>query len=405
MDALPGLSLDRVQQEVKAFLHFLDQEQHKCFGIQINQDVRDCQMFAPLLSHTLNNLGDPFSGQGGHLVTFDYERELVSLVSSLLHLSSDNSWGYYNPGSTLSNMHGVHLGMRRFEEPTIIISEESHNSFEKAAVVTRCKELVKIKTDLQGRMLPDHLEEQLKALNRKNYIFAFCSGSVTKGAYDNSEELLQVISGCGIEPDDYHLHIDAALGGMVTPFLMGEPIKLDFRILEADSLSVSFHKRLGIPLPGSLFIARKSSLQNLPPSLYAEHYSSYDTTLGGSRDGLSPFITLMKLKHLGHSEMRKRTQRVIDKAAWLVDLLRQNGVSAWCNSHSPCAVLPAPSPQLAREYHLPRYSAAEGDYTHIFTMEHVSRSGLETFVEKYLLDTARAWQPAPVFSPVSAGCR
>ncbi|MBV7339949.1 hypothetical protein KFU94_69425 [Chloroflexi bacterium TSY] len=377
-------SSEQLTNEIDSFLDFLEGEQKKCFGIQINQDVSDCQIFAPLLSHTLNNLGDPFTGNGGHLVTFDYERELVELVSFFLNLKSSEAWGYYTSGSTISNLHGVHLGMRSFDEPALVISEEAHNSCEKAATITRCQHVVKVKTDQSGKMLTDDFEEQLKKCPSKNYIFVFCSGTVAKGAYDDADELLKVIHSLGIDKSDYYLHIDAALGGLITPFLSSNPIRLDFRIKEADSLSVSFHKRLGIPIPGSLFIVRKKVLENLPPSLYAEHYLSHDTTISGSRDGFSPFVTLMKLKRIGYNGMVERTDAVLKKARWFVNLLREQGVDAWRNRYSPCVVLPAPSAQLMKEYHLPLYSSPKGRYTHIFTMEHITEIAMASFLEKYL---------------------
>jgi len=370
--------------EIKKIAEYLNNEKHKCFGIQINQDVDDCSDFSPLLSHNLNNLGDPFTGKGGHLVTFNYERELVELVAGYFNIDSSEVWGYYNPGSTYSNLHGVHLGMSKFENPTLIISDEAHNSFVKAARITRCKAVVKIKTDQFGRMCPEDFEKQLRINRTNNYIISFCSGSVTKGAYDDAETLLSVLRNLGIDKSQYYLHLDAALGGMITPFLLENPLRLDFSIDEIDSLSVSFHKRLGIPMPGSLFLARKKTLNTLPDHPYAEHYSSYDTTLGGSRDGFSPFVTLMKLKKIGYEGMVSRTNHVLEKAKWLCELLRNNDINASCNDYSPCVVLPAPSSALLKEYHLPLYASPEGDYTHIFTMEHVKKNAIYTFLDKYL---------------------
>jgi len=375
---------EQLVSEVQRLYQHLEAEKAKCFGIQINQDVNDSQLFAPLLSHNLNNLGDPFTGTGGHLVTFEYEQELVRLVASLLHLNSEDAWGYFTSGSTISNIHGVHLGMKRFADPVLVISEDAHNSFLKAAEITRCKHVIQIKTNRRGEMSVNDFADKIKRSSARNFLIVLCSGTVNKGAYDNADELLGALNVLGIDKERYYLHIDAALGGMITPFLESHPINLDFSLPQADSLAVSFHKRVGIPVPGSLFIARRQTLNSLPECNYAEHYSSYDTTIAGSRDGLTPFITLMKMKLLGYQGLVKQTRVVLDRAAWCVDLMQKNGVAAWHNRHSPCVVLPAPSRKLLDEYHLPLYKSPDGDYTHVFTMEHVTEQRLTLFVEKYL---------------------
>ncbi|MDH3973601.1 MAG: pyridoxal-dependent decarboxylase [Deltaproteobacteria bacterium] len=393
MNKFSPLSSEQLNSEIESFISYLDAEEKKCFGIQINQDAKDCQIFAPLLSYNLNNLGDPFTGDGGHLVTFNYEKELVLLVAGLLGLPADEAWGYYTPCSTISNLHGVHLGKRMSEESTLIISEEAHNSFEKAALITRYKKIVKIKTNKYGEISASDFENQIKRCNKEHYTIVFCSGTVAKGCYDDADKLLEILRHLNVDKSRYYLHIDAALGGMITPFLEGNPINLDFSLGEVDSLSVSFHKRLGIPIPGSLFLARKNKIDSLPflhSELYAEHYSSYDTTIGGSRDGFSPFVTLMKLKKTGYEGMVQRTNLIIKKALWFVSLLNENGVDAWCHKYSPCVVLPAPSNKLIKEYHLPFYSSPEGNFTHIFTMEHVTEKAMEEFLNKYLECTFRS---------------
>ena len=370
--------------EAQALAEQFAQEKTKCFGIQMNQDTSECVKFWPLLAHTINNLGDPFRGKGGHLVTFEAERELVYLVADLLHLERRNTWGYFTPGSTYSNLHGVHLGMSRFHEPALVIAEDAHYSLMKAARITRCHKVIKVQTDPFGRMDPQHLYENIRQYGiDQKYIFAFCSGSVAKGAYDDIESLLFAIKDSGLPSNSYHVHLDAALGGMVTPFLDEHPLPLDFSTVEVDSLSVSFHKRIGIPSPGSLFLARQSILGNSP---FADYIDSPDTTLGGSRDGLMPFITLQILKRVGVEGMKKRTQQALEKAKRLTALLREKDIDAWHNDYSPCVILPAPSPTFSKTYHLPLFKGSKEEFTHVFTLEHIQEEVMEQFVRQYTQD-------------------
>ena len=246
-----------------------------CLGIQMNQDVAANAAYYPLLRHCINNLGDPFVGKGGHLTTFNYEKEAVLIMADYLNLPEHDAWGYFTPGSTFSNLHGVHMGMSRFsnEEPILVAAENALTaitedySIPKAAKIVRCKTFITIKVTKSGNMCPtDLLRKLLDRENRKNenFVFVFCSGSVAQGAYDDSSALLQSIKNDGVRAENYHLHLDATLGAMITPFLRGHPIPLDFSTEEISSLSVSTHKRMGTSIPASIFLARKQIANSLP---------------------------------------------------------------------------------------------------------------------------------------------
>lgn len=380
----PPLAFDVALELAEVFAS----KRSRCLGVQLNQDAEECLRYWPLLAHTINNLGDPFGGgRGGHLTTFDAERELVQLVGDLLHLAPADRWGYFNPGSTYSNLHGVHLGMRRLRDPILVIADDAHYSLTKAALITRCRHVIVVRTNPKGQMDFADLRAKLVAHGPDNeYLFVFCSGSVAKCAYDDVAALLATIREVGVAVSKMHVHLDAALGGLITPFLRGEPLALDFSIPEIDSLSVSFHKRLGIPLPGSLFLARKRVVDNLPRSPFVDYVSCHDNTIGGSRDGLSPFITLHQLKRLGRDGMRQRTDDCLAKATALVEALRAERIDAWKNDHAPCVMLPAPSPELAAKYHLPIFRRGDSAFTHVFTFEHTSTEGLMQFAAEFAAD-------------------
>ncbi|XLS29689.1 pyridoxal-dependent decarboxylase [Flavobacteriaceae bacterium M23B6Z8] len=380
-----NISIEEYRSELSSFLSFLDAEKKKCFGIQMNQDADDCVDFAPFLKHTINNLGDPFLGKGGHLQTFKYERELVGIMSKLLHLNPAEAWGYYTSGSSISNLQAIHLAVEKLgSNVTLVTSKDAHNSICKAGSITRVKAFKEIATTKNGELCIESLGDFLKTTKKdERFIFCFCSGTVSKGAYDPIRSIIETIQECGILQDNYYLHLDAALGGMITPFISNPLLQLDFSIPQLDSLSVSFHKRLGIPVPGSLFLIRKSSFNFDRSTPFVEDYRSLDTTIAGSRDGITPFITLMKLRKLGFQELVLRTQKALEKAAWLAAELRHLGITTIHNEYAPCVYFEAPSDALIKEYHLPLYEQEDGSrFTHIFTMEHVSIEGLECFIDK-----------------------
>ncbi len=371
------------KQEIQKLDRYFNQEREKCFGLQINQSTSDCSMFASLLKHTLNNLGDPFDGFGGQVHTLGYELELIYLMADYLRLSHDETWGYTTSGSTISNIQAVHLANLKLKEKGILVtSNQAHASIEKCATLLRVKEMVEIEADLYGRIDLDKFSDYLSKNRKKSFIFCFTSGTVSKGAYDDVKELVKIIHEHKIPRERYHIHLDAALGGLITPFIDSEEIRCDFSIPEVDSMAVSFHKRLGVPFPSSVFMVRKNNLKTIKYS-FVNDYNSLDTTIAGSRDGLSPFIVLTKLKSIGFDNMVLRTKKIIEKATLLNNQLEAKGIPTIFNKHSPCVYFKAPHPNIIKEYHLPKYHHSNGDvYTHAFTMEHISKSNILNFVER-----------------------
>ncbi len=291
--------------ELKECMHYFNHEKENCFGIQMNQETADCIDFSPLLQHTLNNLGDPFLGKGTHLDTFKYERKLVRLMSNYLHLdSSSDAWGYYTSGSSISNLQAMYIAKNKLGDNTILItSEDAHNSITKAANITGIKEIILLKTNQKGEIDLHDFYNKLSQNKNKRITFFFTSGTVSKGAYDDVFQLVEIIKSFHIE--DYYIHLDAALGGLITPFLKDKKYHyLDFSIPEINSITVSFHKRLGIPIPGSIFLLNKSKYDPYKNAKYVEDYSSFDITIPGSRDGFSPLVSYLKLIKVGHDEYR-----------------------------------------------------------------------------------------------------
>jgi histidine decarboxylase len=375
------LTLDK--QEIQKLERHFTQERGKCFGLQINQSTSDCLRFASLLKHTLNNLGDPFDGFGGQIHTLGYERELILLMADYLRISHDDIWGYTTSGSTISNIQAVHLANLKLNNQGILLtSNQAHSSIRKSVSLLRVKEMVEIEADLYGKMDLDKFSDYLSKNREKSFIFCFASGTVSKGAYDDVRELIKIIHEHKIPRERYHIHLDAALGGLITPFVDAEEIKLDFSIPEIDSISVSFHKRLGVPFPSSVFLIRKNNLKTVQYSFVSD-YNSLDTTIPGSRDGLSPFIVLTKLKSIGYDNMVLRTKKILSKASFLNKQLEAKGIPTVFNQYAPCVYFKAPHQRIIDEYHLPKYHHANGDvYTHAFTMEHISKPNIVDFVEK-----------------------
>jgi histidine decarboxylase len=74
-------------------------------------------------------------------------------------------------------------------------------------------------------------------------------GTTVKGATDNLDKILEVLSARKIE--EFYIHCDGALGGMLAPYL--SPDSIDFQ-RPINSLAISGHKFIGCPFPCGIVV-------------------------------------------------------------------------------------------------------------------------------------------------------
>lgn len=137
---------------------------------------------------------------------------------------------YYSSGGSLSNMYGMVLARyQKFPEiktkgmiggdvakPLVAFtSEEAHYSISKAAgwLGIGTENVVKVKTDQRGRMIPDELSSAIGKTKSEGKIpfFVNCtSGTTVMGAFDPLRELIGVC-----REHEVWAHVDACWGGTV----------------------------------------------------------------------------------------------------------------------------------------------------------------------------------------------
>jgi len=133
--------------------------------------------------------------------------------------------GIFSPGGSMSNMYGMMLA-RHFKFPELktkglfghpplvaFTSEESHYSIVKGAnwLGMGVNNVVKVKTDEGGRMIPAELEKcilQAQSENKAPFFVNATSGSTVLGAYDDLDALADVC-----KQHSVWLHVDACWGG------------------------------------------------------------------------------------------------------------------------------------------------------------------------------------------------
>jgi glutamate decarboxylase len=124
---------------------------------------------------------------------------------------------------------------------------------------------------------------------------------------------------------DVPVHVDAASGGFVVPFLHPE-LEWDFRLPRVVSINVSGHK-YGLTYPGIGFVVWRSA-EHLPEELvFRVNYLGGDMptfTLNFSRGGNQVIGQYYNFLRLGHSGYTKVMNSLSQTARWLGDQLKDS---------------------------------------------------------------------------------
>lgn len=337
-------------------------------GYPVAKDF-DCQGLSHFLSLPLNNLGDPFAPSTYQVDTREFEREVLEFAARLLRAEEHNWWGYVTNGGSEGNLYGLYLARELFPKAMVYFSEATHYSVSKNLHLLGMRHIM-IRAQKSGEIDYEDLRETLR-LHRDQVpiLFANIGTTMTEGM-DDLVKIRQIFKEMAIA--ESYIHCDAALCGFIAPFLNPRPA-FDFAD-GADSISISGHKFIGSPIPCGLVLAKKRHVERIARSI--AYIGNLDTTISGSRNGLTPLILWTAMRRLGEEGFRERVQHSLGLAAYACRSLREIGVDAWRNPNALTVVFPSPSTKIRSKWQL---ASAEGA-SHLLTLPNVSREQIDHFV-------------------------
>ncbi len=334
-------------------------------GYPVNQQF-DYSALYPLLAFAANNIGDPFGYSRYQANTHETEREVVSMVAELMRLPPDQAWGYVTAGGTEGNMYGIYVGREMLREPVAYFSQDTHYSVRKILHVLNIRNIM-IRSQENGEMDYDDLRESIRINRDAPALIVANIGTTMKGAFDNLDRINGIIQELALTR--YYVHADAALSGMILPFVdHPQPFGFDSGI---DSIAVSGHKMFGSPLPCGVVVTRREYTAQIGRAI--EYVGALDTTLLGSRSAISPMIMWYSLTKHGRDGFREIVANMLDTAEYAVQQFKTNGIPAWREKNSPIVVFPRPSPYVLFQWQL----APLDDIAHLIAMPHVTREMID----------------------------
>jgi len=258
------------------------------------------------------NLGDPGLFPG----VAEVEYRVVRMLGELL--GCRDAVGYVSTGGTESNIQAIRSARNAsgIKGGNIVVPESAHFSFDKIGDLLRL-EVRKARLDEELKVDLGSVEE---LVDDRTVALVGIAGSTEFGQVDPIPELAELAldSGC-------RLHVDAAFGGFVLPFLDGD-WRWDFRVDGVTTITVDPHK-MGmstIPAGGLLF----RSLQDMKTLETETHYLTVakQASLTGTRSGAAAAATYAVMLHMGIDGYRKLVARCMDLTRRMVAQARKIGV-------------------------------------------------------------------------------
>ncbi len=259
------------------------------------------------------NMGDPGLFKGTTIL----EEKVIKLLATLLH--KPDTCGYLSTGGTESNIQAVRAmkNCSNSKKPNVIIPSSAHFSFEKTGNLTGVEmRRAKLDSELCVNM------NSVESLVDENTIgLVGVAGTTEFGQIDDIQKLSSIAT-----ENDLFLHVDAAFGGFVIPFLEKE-YRYDFEVEGVSSITVDPHK-MGlstIPSCGLLFRDEYllESLSVHTPYLTIRTQSS----LVGTRSGAAVAATYAVMTHLGMDGYKKVVDNCMEMTHYLAERAKKIGFS------------------------------------------------------------------------------
>ncbi|XP_055822132.1 histidine decarboxylase-like [Solanum dulcamara] len=378
-DETPSQELDTILTQ---YLETLSKRKKYYIGYPTNIYYEHHAILAPLLQFHLNNFGDPFTQSPIDFHSKDFEVAVLEWFAQLWEIEKDEYWGYSTNGGTEGTLHGLLVG-ELLSSGILYASSDSHYSVFKAARMYRM-ELETINTLVNGEIVYENLRSKLLVNKNKPAIININIGTTFKGAIDDLDLVIQILGDCGYSSDRYYIHCDAALCGLILPYIRHEKT-ITFK-KSIGSISVSGHKFLGCPMPCGIQITRKRYVSSLSD---IEYIASIDTAIMGGRNGLTAIFLWYSLSMKGHAALQQDSIMCIENARYLKDRLLKVGISVTLNEFSIIVIFERPRDhKFIRQWKLCYLRGI----AHLLIMSGITRETIDSFINDLMQEREKWYQ-------------
>ncbi|MDG6220084.1 MAG: tyrosine decarboxylase MfnA [Candidatus Thermoplasmatota archaeon] len=324
-----------------------------------------------------SNLGNP----GLYPGTQELEAKVLDWLNRLLH-GPAKAAGQITSGGTESNISALWMAKKRNAGKRVLFSRNAHFSLPKACDLLS---LEPVEIGLDEKLLPD-----MDAFERE--VARGDVAAVVAIACTTEFGLLEPVKAMGdvLGSEDVDLHVDAAFGGFVLPFMppskhYSTPAPFDFRVEQTTSISVDPHKMGGAAIPSGALLLRSpepaEGISFSSPYLTTDVHSS----LLGTRFSAGVAGTYAAIRSMGLEGCRKRVETCLETTRYLVRRCGEIGVEPVVEPYVNIAVFRVEEPKRVKERLMEMgwfvSTTRDPEGLRLVVMPHVTPHVIDNFIE------------------------
>lgn len=313
-----------------------------------------------------NNCGDVFEVGNYQMDSKKIEQDILAKFAEKFGMG-DKYWGYVTSGGSESNSWAINTAFKKNPDGILYYCEAAHYSISKNAEGRRQQVIPQV-SDSSEAINCDILLSEIKKNYEEskapaNIILSW--GTTRFGSCDDVKRITDFLIAEGIP---YYVHVDAAMFGGIPSNQEDAPIITDVNDLHIDSICVSLHKYIGVPVVKSVLLSTGPSYGNM-----VEYIGQTDSTTCGSRDIMPFSMRQQVIDMLDNSDPKD----YISNIKFFEELLSERNIPFIRDGKSNTFVINAPSEEICKKYQLSCFSDKSGNpKAHIIIFPYQSREAI-----------------------------
>ncbi len=271
--------------------------------------------------------------------TKELEEKVIKMMGEML--GDKNACGYITTGGTESNIQALRTArnLRKKKHPNVVVPASAHFSFDKIADLLGI-EIRKAALDCEFKV---DMESAGALIDDNTIALVGIAGSTEFGQIDPINKLAELALSHNL-----FLHVDAAFGGFVIPFL-DRKYDFDFSVKGVTSITADPHKMGMSTIPaGGLLFREEACL--LPLEIDTPYLTiRKQHSLTGTRSGGAVAATYAVMMHLGMEGYREIVGRCMKMTYRLVEGVKELGVEPLIDPVMNIVALDVPDPDEVRK--------------------------------------------------------